>query len=109
MDYKTLGEILHEAREAGNDGRTRPLTPKPWADRDPRLNALDEEMAAAVAAAVMERSGARLAEVRQSAVRFRSHYAGVLHPQAEALYHAILQVIDREPVERSDEMGTGDG
>ena len=52
---------------------------------------------------------ARLAEVRQVAVDFRSHYAGVLHPNAEALYHAVLQVIDREPLERSGEKGPGHG
>lgn len=55
MPDKTLGEILHEAREAGNDGRDRPMFLAPWAERDPRLKALDEAMAAAVEAAVMER------------------------------------------------------
>ena len=48
-----------------------------------------------------ERAEARLAEVRQVAVAFRNHHAGVLSPQAEALYHAVIQVIDRD--KRSDE------
>jgi len=46
----TPGEVLHRAREAGNDGRDRPMFLAPWADRDPRLKELDEAMAAAVAA-----------------------------------------------------------
>lgn len=58
--------------------------------------------------AEIARLRARLAEVRQVAVDFRNYYAGVLHPNAEALYHAVLQVIDRVPLggqeqERSDE------
>jgi hypothetical protein len=38
---------------------------------------------------------ARLAEVRQVAVDFCRHHV-VLNPQAEALWHAVLQVIDRD-------------
>ena len=47
-DDRSLGEIMHEAREAGNAVRIRPLAPQDWADRDPRLRDLDEQMAAAV-------------------------------------------------------------
>jgi hypothetical protein len=38
---------------------------------------------------------ARLAEVRQVAVNFARHHV-VLNPQAEALWHAVLQVTDRD-------------
>ena len=62
MPDKTLGEILHEAREAGGQQRPRPWPPLPWAERDPALKALDEQMAAAVEAAVLERFNAVLPE-----------------------------------------------
>jgi len=54
-DRKTLGEVLHEAREAGNDGRHRPMILAPWADRAPTLKALDEATAAVVEAEVRSR------------------------------------------------------
>ena len=62
-DDRTLGQVLHEARQAGGAGRPRPWPPEDWADRDPRLRAIDEAMAAAVEAVVRERiSAAILAE-----------------------------------------------
>ena len=57
---KTPGEILHEARVAAGERRPRPWPPLPWAERDPELKALDEVMAAAVAAADRERLAAIL-------------------------------------------------
>ena len=63
MTDKTLGQILHEAREAGNDGRDRPMFLAAWAERDPRLQALDESMAEAVAAEVREQVAARMDEL----------------------------------------------
>jgi hypothetical protein len=38
---------------------------------------------------------AKLTEVRQVAVDFRSHHVA-LNPQAEALWHDVMQVIDRD-------------
>jgi hypothetical protein len=64
---QSLGEVLHRAREAGNAARIRPLIPEDWADRDPRLKALDEAMAAAVAAVVRE-------QVRQLAIKHEATY-----------------------------------
>lgn len=110
---KTLGQVLHEARVAGGEQRPRPWPPLPWANRDRELKMLDEAMAAAVAAAVRERDGARLAEVRETIATFRAHYGGSLHPQADALAHAVLQVVDKVPLgggdkqERDDEKEPG--
>ena len=101
---RTLGEILHRARVAGGEQRPRPWPPEKWADRDPQLRVLDEAMAEAVAAAVREQDGARLAEIVQVVTTFRAHH-GSLHPQADALAHAVLQVIDKVPLERGDELG----
>ena len=92
---KTPGQVLHEARMAAGAGRPRPWPPQPWAERLPELQRLDEEMAAAVAAVAVAAERARLAEVRQVAVDFCRHHV-VLNPQAEALWHAVLQVIDRD-------------
>ena len=65
-DSRTLGEILHRAREAGNAVRIRPLAPEDWADRDERLRDLDEAMAAAVEAEVRERIAADLHRLAHS-------------------------------------------
>jgi hypothetical protein len=54
-DRPSLGEVLHRARQAGGEQRPRPWPPEDWADRDERLRALDEAMAAAVEAVVRER------------------------------------------------------
>ena len=102
MPDKTPGQILHEARVAGGQRRPRPWPPEDWADRDPALKEMDEAMAAAVAAVAVAAERARLAEVRQVAVAFRNHHAGVLSPQAEALYHAVIQVIDRDKISGED-------
>jgi len=61
-DDRTLGEVLHEARVAGGVQRPRPWPPEDWADRDPRLQALDEAMAAAVEAVVRKRVAAEQRE-----------------------------------------------
>ena len=93
MPDRTLGEVLHEAREAGNDGRDRPLIPKPWADRDPRLKALDEDMAAAVEAEVRQRI---VAEIRK--------HASVWPPGFQRnLVHSAADAVAREGQERSEE------
>ena len=68
MPDKTLGQILHEAREAGGQQRPRPWPPLPWTERDPALKELDEAMAAAVEAAVLERFNAVLPEGAQRPV-----------------------------------------
>lgn len=54
-DERTLGQVLHAARQALTDGRDRPWPVEDWADRDPVLQVRDEKMAAAVKAEVMER------------------------------------------------------
>jgi len=56
----SLGEVLHAARVAGGEQRPRPWPPEPWADRDARLKALDEKMAAAVAVEVRRRIAAEI-------------------------------------------------
>lgn len=98
----SLGEVLHRARQAGGEQRPRPWPPEDWADRDPRLQALDEAMAAAVATVVREQVRSRVLEVIAT---FRIHY-GQGQGRADDLAEAVRQVldIDREaPQERSDE------
>jgi hypothetical protein len=74
MADKTLGEVLHEAREAGGQKRPRPWPPESWADRDPRLRALDEAMASAVAAAVREHDASILDAMSDRARRAADGY-----------------------------------
>jgi hypothetical protein len=64
---RSLGEVLHRARQAGGEQRPRPWPVEDWAARDPRLRALDEAMAAAVAEVVRERIGAALDRVTKMA------------------------------------------
>ena len=59
-DDRTLGQILHEARQAGGEQRPRPMPVEDWAERDPRLQALDEQMAESVAAEVRKQIAAAL-------------------------------------------------
>ena len=98
-DERTLGEVLHEAREAGNDGRDRPLILLRWADRDPRLKALDEDMAAAVEAEVRVRAAA---EIR---ARARQLWPPGMH--REELDMAAAAVVKGQ--ERSDEKEASHG
>ena len=58
-DHPSLGEVLHRARQASQDGRDRPWPVEDWADRDDRLKALDEAMASAVAARAVADAGLR--------------------------------------------------
>ena len=97
-DDRSLGEIMHEAREAGNAVRIRPLAPQDWADRDPRLRDLDEQMAAAVEAAVRRRVAAELRD-RASRRWPPSFYRDELYLAADAVARG------GEGQERSDEKG----
>ena len=54
-DDRTLGQVLHEARQSAGEQRPRPWPIEDWKDRGPQLQAVDEAMAAAVEAAAMER------------------------------------------------------
>ncbi len=91
--------LAHEAGRAAEEGRVAFFL-KSWEERTVAQRDLDMRIGAAVAAAAAE---ARLAEVRQVAVNFRSHHGGILHPSAEALYHAVIQTIDRDkPSEDGD-------
>ena len=107
-DREPLGRLVHQTRRDFNAGLDKPFGLGEWEDRHPKQRELDMQIGAAVAVAVREQDGARLAEVRQAAVTFRSVRAGVLHPEAEALWHAVIQVIDKVPLggqeqERSEE------
>ena len=62
-DTRTLGRVLHEARRAVTDGRDRPWPVEEWADRDLRLQARDEKMAAAVETVVRARVACELREM----------------------------------------------
>jgi len=127
---RTLGQVLHEAREAGGQGRPRPWPPLPWAERDPGLKALDEEMAGAVAAVVRDRFRAALRERITRALR--EHYlAGIScdrarhednpvcacsrvflgwHPSVGAAVEAwIGHVMEAAGQERTDEKEARDG
>src|SRR5579859_2386575 len=90
MPDKTLGEVLHEAREAGNDGRDRPMFLAPWAERNPRLKMLDESMAAAVEAAVRERIAGEI----------ETPLSDALHTLGEVQRMAESMVMSRNPMER---------
>ena len=83
-DERTLGQVLHEARRASTDGRDRPWPVEEWADRHPRLQAIDEAMAAAVEAAVRRRAAA---EARDRASRRwpPSFYRDELYLAADAV------------------------
>ncbi len=48
----------------------------------------------------------RLTEVRETVTTFRTHYAGALGDQAADLACAVLQVIDKKPLERGEEERT---
>jgi hypothetical protein len=107
----SLGEVLHRAREAGNAVRIRPLIPEDWADRDPRLQALDEAMAAAVAAVVRERVAVALED-------YAANYPEDMFPPGSssrdaiggtAMRHAYRNAarIAREAQDRSDEKEAG--
>jgi hypothetical protein len=115
---KTLGEVLHEAREAGGQQRPRPWPPLPWAERDPALKALDEQMAAAVEAAVLERRAADPETPLSDAL----HTLGEIQREAESMAMSgnpavrecgrrILAAIGPQGdfQERTDEKGTDRG
>ena len=96
----SLGEILHRARQAGGAGRPRPWPVEDWADRHPDLRALDEAMAEAVAAAVRERDGARLAAIREvltTSLTDTGDELGVLERPADdsAMLDRTLRLIGR--------------
>ena len=108
---RSLGEVLHRAREAGNAARIRPLTPEDWADRDPRLKELDEDMAAAVAEVVRERIAVALED-------YAANYPEEMFPPdgtsrdsigGTAMRHAYRNAarIARDTQERSDEKEAG--
>lgn len=119
----SLGEVLHRAREAGNAVRIRPLIPEDWADRDPRLQALDEAMAAAVAAVVRERFRAALrehylagitcdgAQERDNPVCGCSRVFLGWHPSVgearEAWIRHVLGVVDRDKISDEKEADRG--
>ena len=63
LSSDTLGRVLHEARRASTDGRDRPWPVEEWADRDPKLQAIDEKMAAAVETVVRARVACELREM----------------------------------------------
>ena len=95
---ETLGEILHRARVAGGEQRPRPWPPEKWADRDPQLQRLDEDMAGAVAAAERSRLAAVLETLAERAREALSGYpssspaALVLESKAAAYEHAASVV-----------------
>ena len=107
-DHPSLGEVLHRARCAGGEQRPRPWPPEDWADRDPRLKAVDEAMAAAVEAAVRERIAGDLKHLARSAAAPPSTVPGIERRTRRDTYlaaaHVALHGIGQE---RSDEEGPG--
>ena len=104
-DDRTLGQVLHEARIAGGEARPRPWPPEDWAERDPRLQALDEAMAAAVEAAVRERIAGDLRHLAHSAAALPSTVPGIERRTRRDTYLAAEHValFGLAPQERSDE------
>jgi hypothetical protein len=115
-DGRSLGQVLHEAREAGGQKRPRPWPPLPWAERERELKALDEAMAAAVAGAATADLRSRLADAdnaigqvirlaeswqMQGGVIDVEHVAGVLL--------GTLKAWTGEGQERSEEKEAGRG
>ena len=87
-DDRSLGEVLHRARQASTDGRDRPWPVEEWEDRHPRLQAVDELMAAAVAAAVRERIAADFRRLAADREQFADIAPGVPRVEREAKLEA---------------------
>jgi hypothetical protein len=67
-DPDALAKLVNETRRTFADAYERPSDVPPWEQRHPRQQALDREIAAAVAAAVTERHVATLKALAASAV-----------------------------------------
>ena len=59
--------------------------------------------------AEVARLRATLAEVRQAVTTFRSHYAATLDDQASDVITAVLQVLDRVPLETQERSNEKEG
>ena len=92
-DDRTLGQVLHEARQSAGEQRPRPWPIEDWKDRGPQLQAVDEQMAAAVEAEVRRRVAAEI----------RGH-AMVWPPGFQRnLVHSAADAVAQGGKERSDE------
>ena len=93
LSSDTLGRVLHEARRAVTDGRDRPWPVEEWADRDLRLQAIDEKMAAAVEAEVRRRIAADFRRLSGDLERFTDFPPGVPRVERQAKLEAWLAAV----------------
>ena len=91
----SLGEVLHRARQASTDGRDRPWPVEDWADRDPRLQAIDEAMAAAVAKRAVHDAGFDQAQLVADIIRLRVRLDHAVQNERDTIARAILDRADR--------------
>src|SRR5208282_3767733 len=92
-DDRTLGQVLHAARQAAGEQRPRPWPIEDWKDRGPQLQAVDEAMAGAVASAVRERIAAELRRLADSAAALPSVVPGIERRTRRDTYLAAAQVV----------------
>ena len=106
-DTRTLGQVLHEARKALGEQRPRGWPVEDWADRDSRLQAGDEAMAAAVETVVRERIAAVLRDLAYSAAAQPVVVPGIERRTRRDTYLAAAQVVlhGGQVQECSDEKG----
>ena len=102
-DDRTLGQHLHEARRASTVGRIPPWPVADWADRDERLKAVDEAMAAAVEAAVRGRIAVELRRLADDAAAQPVTVPGIERRTRRDTYLAAVQVALFGLAKRSDE------
>lgn len=93
-DARSPGELVHKVRQEHNARRERPFILADWEDRTPQQKALDEAIAAAIAAAERERLRAAVLEVMATYVTHHGPGGG----RADDLIEAVRQVLDREPL-----------
>ena len=102
-DDRTLGQVLHEARQALGEQRPRGWPVEDWADRDYRLQAGDEAMAAAVEAVVRERIAVELRRLADDAAAQPVTVPGIERRTRRDTYLAAVQVALHGLAKRSDE------
>jgi hypothetical protein len=90
-DARSPGELVHRVRCEHNARRERPFLLAAWEDRTDDQRAMDEEIAAAVAAAERERIRAAVLEVTATYVTVHGPGGG----RTDDLIEGVRQVLDR--------------
>ena len=96
---EALGRLVHDTRLAVTAERGSRFVMQPWEQRVPDQQELDMRIGEAVAAAVREADGAKLAEVRSTVAAFLTHYGNSQLPSFKValdLAHGVQQVLDRD-------------